>query len=192
MDIAKLIQTLHPLERKVLPILEKTNSFDEIAKQAKLQKVEVMRALQWLQNKKIISLRQELKEIISLDENGIKYREKGLPEKKFLSILETEIPLSSIPEKTGLGKDEIGMSIGLLKQKNAIEVKAGKEPIIKITEQGKKLLERKFPEEELLKKKFPIDVKDLNQEEKSALENLKKRRKYQALQNLEKRLSKKG
>ena len=177
MDIAKLIQTLHPLERKVLPILEKTNSFDEIAKQAKLQKVEVMRALQWLQNKKIISLRQELKEIISLDENGIKYREKGLPEKKFLSILETEIPLSSIPEKTGLGKDEIGMSIGLLKQKNAIEVKAGKEPIIKITEQGKKLLERKFPEEELLKKKFPIDVKDLNQEEKSALENLKKRRK---------------
>jgi len=124
MDIAKLIQTLHPLERKVLPILEKTNSFDEIAKQAKLQKVEVMRALQWLQNKKIISLRQELKEIISLDENGIKYREKGLPEKKFLSILETEIPLSSIPEKTGLGKDEIGMSIGLLKQKNAIEVKA--------------------------------------------------------------------
>lgn len=37
----KLINTLHPLERKVLPVLSKVTSLAEIAKETKLQEVEV-------------------------------------------------------------------------------------------------------------------------------------------------------
>ncbi len=50
----KLIETLHPLERKVLPFLKESSSFEEIVNLSKLQEVEVMRALQWLENKNII------------------------------------------------------------------------------------------------------------------------------------------
>ena len=84
MDTEKIISTLHTFERKVLPVLKEMSSFEKIAEKTKLQKVEVMRALQWLQNKKLIRINKKLQEQVSLDENGLKYREKGLPEKTFL------------------------------------------------------------------------------------------------------------
>ncbi|MBR9691844.1 hypothetical protein GOV06_03575, partial [Candidatus Woesearchaeota archaeon] len=51
MEINKLINKLHPLERKVLPVLDKIDSFEEIISKTGLKDVEVMRALQWLSNK---------------------------------------------------------------------------------------------------------------------------------------------
>jgi|TARA_B100002003_G_C14142089_1_gene549116 phenylalanyl-tRNA synthetase alpha chain len=177
MDIKRIINSLHPLERKVLPVLDKVSSFKEIVNKTGLQEVEVMRALQWMQNKKILVLHQELKEIINLDENGKKYRDSGLPEKKFLQSLDKELTLPKISEKTKLRGDEINISIGILKQKGAIDIKKGKETIIKITNQGKNILNKKFLEEYFLKKDFPLNIKDLKQEEKLALENLRRRKK---------------
>ena len=84
MEIDKVIATLHAYERKVLPILKETCRFEDIAAKTGLQKVEVMRALQWLQNKKLVRINKQLKEQIVLDENGIKYLKKRLPEKKIL------------------------------------------------------------------------------------------------------------
>ena len=63
MNVDTLIESLHPLERKVLPVLDKLSSVKEITKTTGLQEVEVMRALQWLQNKDIITLNEELKEL---------------------------------------------------------------------------------------------------------------------------------
>ena len=123
MDINKLINTLHPLERKVLPTLEKTNSFDEIVKQTNLQEVEVMRALQWLQNKKIIRVNKTLKEVVNLDENGIKYKNNGLPEKIFLrELVKGPFTLDAIEKRTHLNRQELGISLGLLRSKAAIEI----------------------------------------------------------------------
>lgn len=178
MDIKKLTQTLHPLERKVLPLLDKLNSVKEIASSTKLQKVEVMRALQWLQNKDIINLNEELKEIAVLDENGRKYIEKGLPEKKFLQTIKNkELSLEEIKTASGLSKEELNLSLGLLKSKAAIEIKRGKELKVKITPHGKKLLDKDFLEEIFLKKQFPLDLKSLKEEERFSLNNLKKRKK---------------
>ena len=177
MDIKKLTQTLHPLERKVLPVLNKLNSVKEIAKNTGLQEVEVMRALQWLQNKDIINLNEELKEIVVLDENGLNYKNNGLPEKNFLGEVKGESPLDAIQKRAHLNKQESSISLGILKSKAAIEIKKGKGLKIKITEQGKRLLDNGFPEEEFLKKTFPISVSELKDLDKLALENLKKRKK---------------
>lgn len=178
MDIEKIIQILHPLERKVLPVLDKLNSLNEIAQKTNLQKVEVMRALQWLQNKNIINLNEELKEIVNLDENGKNYLEKGLPEKRFLEeIKDKELSLEEIKNKTGLSKEELSISLGILKSKAAILIIKDKELKVKITPQGKKLLEKGFLEEIFLKKQFPLNIKDLNDEDKFSLNNLKKRKK---------------
>ena len=69
MDIKKIISTLHPLERNVLPLLDKPRSFDYLVDKSGLQKVEVMRALQWLQNKNLGKIHKKLQEQITLEEN---------------------------------------------------------------------------------------------------------------------------
>ncbi|MAH33400.1 phenylalanine--tRNA ligase subunit alpha [archaeon] len=176
MEVDKIIAALHPLERKVLPILRETSSFEKIAELTKLQKVEVMRALQWLQNKKIISVKQKLQEKIDLDENGLKYRDKGLPEKTFLQLSNKPITLDEIGKRSNLSKQELSISLGILKSKGAIEIKKERGILISITNAGKNILNKGFPEEDFLKKKFPIGIFELNNEEKRIFESLKKRK----------------
>src|SRR3989344_3799890 len=133
MDLGKLIQTLHPLERKVLPILSKLSSIKDIAKAAGLQEVEVMRALQWLQNKQIIILKEEQKEVVELDINGEKYIKEGLPEIRFLKAIKKEEPLSRIIEDAKLSDEEASVCLGVLRGKAAINIRKDKELFISIT-----------------------------------------------------------
>jgi phenylalanyl-tRNA synthetase alpha chain len=176
MDAEKIISTLHVFERKVLPVLKDTTSFEKIAEKTGLQKVEVMRALQWLQNKKLIRINKQLKESIILDENGLKYREKGLPEKTFLEeAAKGSCSLDEIRKKSNLSRQELEISLGILKSKAAIEIKKEKEIIVSITDNGRKLLEKGFPEEVFLKKNFPVSVSELKDLDRMAFGNLKKR-----------------
>ncbi|MBI2208676.1 phenylalanine--tRNA ligase subunit alpha [Candidatus Woesearchaeota archaeon] len=184
MEIEKTIATLHPLERKVLPALKETNSFDKIAEKTKLQKVEVMRALQWLQNKKLVRMSKNLQEEINLGENGLKYKEKGLPEKSFLQFVMKHEPcsLEELQKGTGLSREEFSISLGILKSKQLIDIAKEKTIIIKLSnkarEEGKKtsLLNKLFEVENFLNKPFPIYTSQLKDEEKKVLEELKKRK----------------
>ena len=178
MDIERIISGLHTFERKVLPILKETSSFEEIAEKTKLQKVEVMRALQWLQNKKLIRMNKRLQEQVNLDENGLKYRTNNLPERNFLGqIIRHPSSLDTIAKRIN-NKQEFSISLGILRSKRAIEIKkdSGK-TIISITDVGRKIHDEPYPEQEFLKKKFPIDTSELRDLDKLSLENLKKRNK---------------
>ena len=177
MEIDKIILTLHAFERKVLPVLKETRAFEKIAEKTGLQKVEVMRALQWLQNKKIIRVNKTLKEVISLDENGLKYKEKELPEKTFLQVIKDKASLDDIKNKTNLSREELGVSLGILKSKGAIEISKEKGTIISITDIGKDILKKGFPEEAFLKKTFPISTSEIKDLDRLSFENLKKRHK---------------
>ena len=64
MDIKKLVKTLSPLERRVLPYLKDFSNYEEIIKASGMKDVEVMRALQWLSNKKILKIDEQIKELI--------------------------------------------------------------------------------------------------------------------------------
>jgi len=176
MDIKRLTATLHQLERKTLPCLAKVNSLKELVKASGLKEVEVMRALQSLQNKKIIKLTSEKKEIIKLDENGKKYLKTGLPEKRFLQALKnTGLALEEIKKEGALENDELNVCIGILKSRAAITFKDKK---VAITSQGKNLLKKKSLEEQLINKlvKETIAKSELKDEERFAYENLKKRK----------------
>jgi len=63
MDHHAIARTLHPLERKVLPHLLKHSKIEDLVDASGLMEIEVMRALQWMQNKKIVSLTEEIKEL---------------------------------------------------------------------------------------------------------------------------------
>ncbi len=177
MEIKKLAESLNPAERKVLKVIDNFNSFTEILNVTGLKDIEIMRALQWLQNKNLVKMKEEQKEYVSLDENGQKYLKYGLPEKIFLETLDKPHTIVELCRKTGLSDEEITISLGVLKTKAAIEIKKNKEIIVSITEHGKNILKKGFPEEQFLKEDFPKEVSSLKDEEKFVLENLRKRKK---------------
>jgi len=177
MQIEKIAQNLHRLERGVLPFLEKTTELKSLVKESGMQQVEVMRALQWLSNKKVIKLSQEEKNQIELGNNGKEYRDKGLPEKRFLIAIKDEaLKVSEIIKEAELDGNEINICIGTLKSKAAIDVKKDKELSFSITDAGKNLLSKQTLEEKFLLKEFPMALSDLKPEEKFSYQSLVKRK----------------
>lgn len=159
-----------------MPVLSKFKTLPQIVSATGLKEVEVMRALQWLQNKKLIKIETELKEVVTLDKNGLKYLKEGLPERKLIETLKDKELSFSRLEKTGLSKDELNTCLGTLRKKAMILIIKNKELRVKLTDQGKKHMDKDLPEELFLRKTFPIEIKNLPAEEKFAFENLRKRK----------------
>lgn len=177
MDFKKLAETLHPLERKVLPILKNKITLQEIIEITKLKEIEALRSLQWLQNKQAIEIITQSKELIDLDENGKEFLKKGMPEKKLLSALkEKELLMDKAAIAANISREELNVSLGLLRSKGLAIITKEKEIKIKITDKGKIAQTQQFPEEKFLQKKFPIELNSLNQEEKQVFETLKRRK----------------
>lgn len=177
METDKIIDKLHPLERKILPLVEKNNSVSSLEANSGLKEVEVSRALQWLKSKSLIDIKEESKELISLDKNGQLYSKSGLPERKFLENLNREMSIKDIGKISRLDKEEVSVSLGLLKKKSAINIaKKGNDVLVSLTDIGRNLLKKDSLEETFLKKQFPLDPKSLNAEEIYALNELIKRK----------------
>ena len=175
--MTELTDTLHTLERKVLPALTNHHEAGELAQATKLQEVEAIRALQWLSNKGLVTLEEKKEELIILEANGALYAKEGLPEKRALTLLLPGPKTTQELTQEGIKQEEINIIIGSLKKKAAIEIeKEGKTLRLSITEQGKKALEKESLEEQFLKKDFPLRLDELEPQEKLAFENLKKRK----------------
>ena len=174
--IQKLIEGLHPLEQKVLPLLVKHTALADLVDASGLSQVEVMRALQWMENKEIIKIKVESKELVSLEKNGKDYLKKGLPEKRFLiAIKDKPLAMQDVMKIAGLDKEELNACIGMLKKKAAINFINKK---IEITEQGKKLIDKESLEEKFLEKLShgTINLAELGPEEKFAYDIFNKRK----------------
>ncbi len=172
MDMQKITESLSPIERKILPFLEEAKIVD-ICKKSNLDKVSVMRALEYLQNKKIVNLITEKKKIIEIGVNGALYRKKGLPERRLLNLLNEKriIPMKDAQKLSKLSADEFKVSLGVLKRKALIELKNGKIVFSASKEEiSKKSLEEKFIDA------LPIDYDSLNPEQLFSLKNLQNRK----------------
>lgn len=157
---------LHPLERKVLPVVEKESDFSKIVEKSGLKDVEVMRALQWLVHKNLVVLKSDIVEVVKLTELGLKYKESSLPERVLLKTVSKDISINDAMSKSGLSKEEFSAALGILRGRGLIVVDKG---IIKVKGVGKIL------EEDFIKLKFPVDVSSLSAEQKFCLESLCKR-----------------
>jgi len=177
MNVNDIIAKFHPLERIAFPNITDGITISELAKKTKQKEVETTRAIQWLFNKELVEIKSESKELIFLDENGLMYLKKGLPERRFLQSISGKTTISQIKKKAELGDDEVNICIGSLKKKAAINIEKKNELIISLTDQGEKLLKKEFMEEGFLKKNFPIDLNNLSPEDKFSYDNLIKRKK---------------
>ncbi len=175
-DEQRLLESLSNYERKLLPLLASDISFDEACKKSGLKPIEAMRGAQWLENKGLLKIESEEAEKVSLDKNGKEYAKEGLPERKMLKALEKgDFTIKDLLQKTKLENTEFNASLGMLKGKMAISLEKG---MVAITDQGKKLLQKNTPEEDLLKRleKSAASISDIKDLEKLALDNLKKRK----------------
>jgi len=162
-----IIESLHPLERQIIPHLKDNSTADQITTSTNMKDVEVMRALQWLESKDVLSLIQTKNETIEIDKNGKTYSNEGFPEKNFLkSILNTSLTLNKIKEKSNLDNNEIGFSLGFLKSKKLIEM--GKE--ISITNEGKNFLKSNKKEDFL--NRLPKSKHSLSKDEQLIFKEL--------------------
>jgi len=168
----KIIDSLSPNEIKILPYL-KEKDIDEIAKNAKLDKTSVLRALEYLGNKGIVNLSHNKKKIVELGVNGALYKRKGLPERRLLNLLNEKkiMKLDEAQKQSGLSNDEFKASIGALKKKALIEIKNEK-----ITLEGKGEEIAKKSLEELFLELIPTDYELLTPEQQFGLKSLEKRK----------------
>jgi phenylalanyl-tRNA synthetase alpha chain len=179
MDLKPIIAKLHPLERGILPVLKDVTKLADICTKSKMQEVEVVRALQWLENKQALKIHTEKKKIVELEANGKKYKEHGLPEKIFLGVLDdTWKGLNVITKKSKLSREEVNACIGLLKRKKAIDTQKEEVLQARITDTGKRLLEEKTPEEDILSKSFPLELNSLSGPEQKIVTDLKRRKDF--------------
>jgi phenylalanyl-tRNA synthetase alpha chain len=167
----KIIESLSPIERKVLPHV--SGSVDEISKKSDTDKTTTLRALEFLKNKGLVKIETKEKKIVDLGINGIFYVKKKLPERRLIDYLieKKSVPIGEIKNVGDLNENEAKISIGVLKRKALVDLKEGR-VILTATE---KEASKKTLEESLLEK-LPAEVDKLQAEEKFALENLKSRK----------------
>jgi phenylalanyl-tRNA synthetase alpha chain len=186
MDIKTLVESLHPLERKVLPILSKNNTLNGVIGATNLPLAGVMRAFQWLENKGAVKLKEESKEVIVLGKIGLDAAKEGLPEKRFLKALKTKaLKLDDLKKTAKLEMDELNACIGILKRKAAIDIsKENNVMSFSLTEQGKKLIDKDSLEDVFLKKlsESQVELASLKPEEVFALDNFKKRKEFVSIE----------
>lgn len=170
-------QSLHALERKVLPHIKNGSTLKELVKLTNLKEVEVTRAIQWLGNKNIITTQEEKQELLFLDINGLEYKENGLPEKRALKALQNKPQTTQELTQNGLKQDEINIIIGTLKRQNAIQIKKENNQLtLSITDEGKNILNSPSKQEEFLNTQFPKNTQELTKEEINIVQDLKRRK----------------
>ena len=172
-SIQGLEQKRSVFAKKILPFLKgNEDNFEKIIDKSGMERVSALRALEFLNIKKIIILNVIKKKVISLGKNGKIYFDKGLPEKRLLKALEKQnIQLIEGSKKSGLDELEFKAALGALKKRALIDIKNGSI----ILTASKKEIEAKSLEETFLDK-LPIAFDELKAEDKFALNTLKERK----------------
>jgi len=172
MDMKKLIESLSPHERKILPYI-KEKKISEICKKSNLDRTSVLRSLEYLKNKGLIELNFEKKKIVGIGINGSLYISKGLPERRLLNLLDKKriLSLEEVQKQSKLSDDEFRAAIGALKRKAIIELKNGKI----IFSANKEKIKKKSPEEIFLES-LPLEYDSLTPEQLYALKSLQSRK----------------
>lgn len=170
--IAKILDSLSPNERKIIPHIEEKNIV-EICKKSNLDRVSVIRSLEYLRNKGVVELKIKKVSMIEFGLNGALYKKKGLPERRLLNILGNKriLKLQDAIKESRLSSQEFKASIGLLKRKNLIELRKDK-----IVFTGSKEDISRKSSEEIFIELLPVEYSKLDENQIQILNSFKKRK----------------
>lgn len=171
MDIKKISESLSPNEIKIIPHL--SDSVDNICEKTGLERVSVLRALEFLEKKGAVKISHDTKKVASVGVNGAFYLKKCLPERRLLNALSKKRVLSfdEVKSEASLSDEEFKAAIGVLKRKNLIELKNSK-----ISLNGHNGEIAKKTEEEIFLESLPVEYESLSKEQKNVFDSLNKRK----------------
>jgi phenylalanyl-tRNA synthetase alpha chain len=178
-NIQKLIESLSPNERAIIPYLNES-TMENIHKASEIDKTSILRALEFLSNKDIIKITIKQEKSIEPGINGLLYLKQGLPERRLAKIISEKhsISIKDAKIQSKLNPNEFTAALGVLKHKALINLINGN-----IILQGKKENLTKTTLEENLLHSLPKKLKDLQPEEQFAFEKLKSRKNIIDLQD---------
>ena len=174
MDEKLIVESLSPIERKVLPVLSKDSlNLDEISENAEVDKTTALRAVEFLKNKKLIESDEKVGKIVQAGINGLFYLKKQLPERRLLNKLAEKkiILIHEIKHSCNLNDNEAKVAIGVLKKKALVEIRNGR---VMFTGKKEEITKQMF--EELFLEKLPLELDNVKERDKLALESLKARK----------------
>ena len=168
----EIAESLSQNECKILPYIEEENVTKVIEKSG-VNKVSVLRALEFLSNKEIITISNKKRTFVELGLNGILYKKEGLPERRLANILSEgkSLSLEEAKSESKLSDNEFKAAIGALKKRALANLSNGR----LVFSGNKTELTKKTLEEQLLEI-LPTSLEDLRPEQKFALESLKNRK----------------
>jgi phenylalanyl-tRNA synthetase alpha chain len=166
-------------ERRILATLQKLNgeaSVEQLTCEAKLTDAAVMRSALTLQEKALVKIHAEPQTVIKLNVEGETHAENGLPERRLVNAvlaLGGKAALKEAGEKAGLEKKFVQIALGWTQRKKWAKYDS-KTNTLSLTsspkeESDEQLLHR------LLGCPEQVTMSDLNAEEKTAVQTLKKR-----------------
>jgi phenylalanyl-tRNA synthetase alpha chain len=178
-EIQKVIDSLSPNEKKIMPYL-KDPSMEVIDQKTLLGKTAILRSLEFLSNKNIVKLSSKEAQVIELGVNGLLYSKQGLPERRLANVIseKNSVSLEEAKRLSGLNDNEFKAALGALKKKAIINLINGNI----ILQGNKEELMQKTLEERFLES-LPRKIDGLAPEEKYAFDNIKSRKEIIDIQN---------
>lgn len=171
-DLKKIIYSLHPLERKVLPLIS-IGDISQICEKLGLNIAEVTTGVQLLEQKGYVSISKFEEKKIVLDKFGEEFLKSELPEITFLKeLLDGEKKMSELK----LDKSLVGSALGILKKNNLISIRKEDEQIFTANENAKQFVDDFV--NPLSAFKDGILIKDLSEDLQVSFNELKRRPKF--------------
>jgi phenylalanyl-tRNA synthetase alpha chain len=129
-DFIKLLESLHPLENKLLLSFRNANELPaaEVQALSGLDESRVDMASGWLQSKGLLDVKEEsITSLVSLTETGREYLEKGTPELQIIRSLHEgkQFTVKDVIQSWGLDPAEVSSATGDLKNSGVIGIVQG-------------------------------------------------------------------
>src|SRR5512147_439893 len=126
-DLTKLIESLHPLENKVLLCFTGAESLSapDVQKLSGLDESRLDMASGWLQTKGLLDVKDEsITSFVSLTETGKEYLEKGTPEMRIINALRQgkQFTVKDVIQSWGMEPTEVSSAVGALKESGVMQI----------------------------------------------------------------------
>ena len=166
------VQALHPIERSILNSLSSSDHIpvSSLVANTGLPIDQVRRGIEWLKFKRLIVVEQISTQRIFITSEGVEAAKNGLPERRLVnSLKEGNVTLAQVLASGAIKNEEINAAIAGARRNQWIQLTDGK--IIPTP-----FASTQSPEEIFLENmRETIEISKLTDEEKRALEQLKKR-----------------
>ena len=130
LDLIALLESLHPLEHKVLLCFERGGSFSapDLMQCSGLDDSRLDMASGWLQPKGLLQVKDEsITSLVALTETGKEYLEKGTPEMRIIAALREgkQFTVKDVIQNWGMDPSEVSSAMGGLREAGVVRIVQG-------------------------------------------------------------------